>query len=68
MRETVVEDDAIPKTARLWMLRVYDLLWPEVQRELYAAGIKEAGHRLRQFSQPTIADADRLLAPRGSVA
>ena len=60
MRETVVEDDAIPKTARLWMLRVYDLLWPEVQRELYAAGIKEAGHRLRQFSQPTIPDGVEL--------
>ena len=68
VKQFLIDDPFMPRTARAWALSFHEVLWPEVHRELYAAAMREMGHVLRQYAEPMGGEdggAARGFAPAG---
>jgi len=61
VRDSLCEDEYMPRWARAWVHRLMDVLWPEVHREVHTSIMVELGEKLGQYDAPWKEDDEPLV-------
>ena len=61
VRESLCEDEHMPRWAKAWVHRLMDVLWPEVHREVHSSIMLELGEKLGQYDEPWKEDDEQLV-------
>ena len=61
VRESLCEDEHMPRWAQAWVHRLMDVLWPEVHREAHSSLMLELGEKLGQYDEPWKEDDEPLV-------
>ena len=60
VRESLCEDEHMPRWAQAWVHRLMDVMWPEVHREAHSSIMLELGEKLGQYDEPWKEDDQTL--------